>query len=281
MSIPEVVDLLACPLCRESFELTADDRSVCCGNAHTFDLGRSGYLNLRGASEPKNADTPAMVAARDRFLSQGHYRPLADRLTAVAAGHQRQARRLLDCGAGTGYYLAGLLAALPGARGIALDVSVAAARLAARAHPRLGAVVADVWQPMPLASGSFEVILNVFAPRNAREFDRLLSDSGVLVTATPAPEHLQEMREPLRLLQIQRSKQELLQSSLDRFFAEEFRETLTYRCQWGVETLRDCIAMGPQAFHVSDPEIDDLVHRVATPLTVTVAVAVSGWVRRR
>ncbi len=110
-----------------------------CASGHAYDLARQGYLNLLGRSAPANADTPSMLAAREHVLSSGAYEPLADALTDAAAG----AQSVLDVGAGTGYYLAHLMDR-GAVRGVALDVSVAACRRAARAHERLGA-----WWRMP------------------------------------------------------------------------------------------------------------------------------------
>jgi 23S rRNA (guanine745-N1)-methyltransferase len=37
-----------------------------CPAGHAFDVAKQGYLNLSGAAEPANADTPAMLDARAR-----------------------------------------------------------------------------------------------------------------------------------------------------------------------------------------------------------------------
>jgi 23S rRNA (guanine745-N1)-methyltransferase len=187
MAIADVVDLLACPRCRRPLALTADARSAHCPGGHAYDLARQGYLNLLPGRRPKNADTVAMVDARGRFLAGGHYAPIADRLAQLAAAHAPPAARVLEVGAGTGYYLTQVLAALSGGRGVALDVSVPAARRAAGARPRAGSVVADVWQRVPLLDGCVDVLLDVFAPRNGDEFARLLSTTGVLVVVVPEP----------------------------------------------------------------------------------------------
>ncbi|MET1008413.1 MAG: putative RNA methyltransferase [Propionibacteriaceae bacterium] len=242
MAIADVVDLLTCPHCAERFALAADLRSVRCANGHAFDLARQGYLNLQGP-EPKNADTAAMVAARDRFLGGGHYGLIADRLSGLVLAVQPESAGLLEVGAGTGYYLAGVLSGLSDARGVALDVSVAAARRAAKAHPRIGSVVADAWQRMPLVEGQLDVILDVFAPRNGAEFRRLLRADGVLLTVTPQPEHLLEVREPLGLLDIQPGKQGQLAASLGEHFDQVEHETVEYRVSLGPDALHDLVAM--------------------------------------
>src|SRR3712207_6072416 len=133
MSIAELLDVLRCPRCRHA--LTDEDSAVRCASGHRFDLARQGYLNLLESRPPQHADTPEMVAARERFLAGGSYRPVAEALlrgarTGLAAVRSQAVPRLptlLECGAGTGYYSAALLEGL-GGRGVALDISTAAAK---------------------------------------------------------------------------------------------------------------------------------------------------------
>ena len=277
MGVANSLDLLVCPRCGQPFDLTADGRSVRCPLGHSFDLARQGYLNLRSSGPPRNADTAAMVSARERFLAAGHYRPIADRLLEVASMHAPSRSRLLEVGAGTGYYLAHLLNGLEEARGLALDVSVAAARRAARASPRLGSVVADVWQPLPVADGRIDVLLDVFAPRNPGEFRRVLAGSGVLVTVTPEPDHLHQVRSGLGLLDIQPAKHEQLQTALADAFVTAEQQSVRFDTELSDTALHDLVAMGPNAFHLTDADLRGLVASVATPVTVTVAVDVSVW----
>ncbi|MDK6455141.1 methyltransferase domain-containing protein, partial [Escherichia coli] len=83
---------------------------------------------------------------------------------------------ILEVGAGTGYYLSHTLDSVVGARGVGLDISVPAAKYLAKAHPRIGSIVADVWQQLPIATGSIHAMTVVFAPRNPAEFARVLAD---------------------------------------------------------------------------------------------------------
>ena len=278
MAIAEVVDLLRCPRCTAGLAMADGGRSVRCPLGHSYDLARQGQLNLLGTRAPRNADTAAMVEARDRFLAGGHYRAIADQLLAAVEDLPRP--RLLDVGAGTGYYLRRLLDELPAGRGVAVDVSVAAARRAARSGPRLGAVVADAWQGLPLGTGSCDLVLDVFAPRNPAEFHRVLSGKGRLVTVTPTPDHLTELRGPLRLLEIQPAKQQRLQESLDAQFTEESTVEVRRESVWDAHTLQDLVSMGPSAFHLAPAEVAALVGALSAPVTVTVAVAVTVWTPR-
>jgi 23S rRNA (guanine745-N1)-methyltransferase len=276
VSIFEVLDLLACPRCAQTLSLAEGRRSVCCGTGHVFDLGRQGYLNLLGTRQPRNADTPAMIAARDRFLSAGHYAPIADRLAALV-GSAAPSPTVLDAGCGTGYYLARLLEAAPQARGLGIDVSVAACRRASRAHPRLGAVVADVWQALPVRSSRCDVVVSVFAPRSAAEFARVLRSTGRLLVVHPEQDHLVELREPLGLLSIEAAKSDRLDDALAPLYELDHAEQVRFRSTWEAATLIDLIEMGPNAFHPGDVGIAERVLALRLPLEVTVSVRISAW----
>ena len=105
----------------------------------------------------------------------------------MAAATRRPARSCSTSGAGTGHHLAGVLDALPGALGIALDTSRPALRHAVRAHADIAAVVADVWQPLPVADATIELVLDVFSPRNGAEMARVLKPGGVALVVIPTP----------------------------------------------------------------------------------------------
>ena len=278
VAISDVVDLLACPHCRAPLGVVEDARSVRCEQGHSFDVARQGYLNLAGGTAGHNADTPTMVAARDRFLSAGPYRPVVDRLLELARTAAPASPRLLEVGAGTGYYLARLVAGLDASRGVALDVSPAAARRAARAGPRIGSVVADAWRTIPVATGAIDLLLDVFAPRNAAEFARVLSGRGVLLTVTPHRGHLAEIRDPLGLLQVAPGKQRQLQATLAGTLRQTYGESLSFAVELDDSLLHDVVAMGPSAFHLSEEELSARVGAVTTPVSVTVAVELGLWV---
>ena len=98
--LSRVVSWLRCPVCAVPLELTG--RTLGCENHHCFDVARQGHLNLLLRAAPKNADTPEMIAARDRFLSTGWYEPLTRTVVTALDG----ACRVLEAGAGTGHHIA-------------------------------------------------------------------------------------------------------------------------------------------------------------------------------
>lgn len=282
MSVLELLDLLRCPVCLLRF--TGVDGGVRCASGHRFDIARQGYLNLLQGRPPRHADTAVMVAARGRFLGGGHYAALADQLVrsvrdglvGVRGTGSMPRLSVLEAGAGTGYYLQTLLDALPG-RGLALDISVPAARRAARAHPRMAAVVADTWQPLPVADTGLDAVACVFAPRNPAEFARVLRPDGVLAVVGPLPEHLATLRAPLGLLEVQEDKQERLAAALARWFTPIDEHPVREHVSWPPGVVRDLVAMGPNAFHTDPDTLAERLGHLPDPVRVEVAVSVTTW----
>ncbi|MCA0295988.1 MAG: methyltransferase domain-containing protein [Actinobacteria bacterium] len=262
MAIEAALDLLACPRCGAG--LARADGALRCASGHSYDLARQGYVNLLGGSEPGNADTAAMLAARARVHATGLFAPVADEVRSRLTGRPT----VLEVGSGSGYYLAHALGD-DGRAGIALDVSRAAARLAARLDPRIAAVVADVWQPLPVRDACLDAVLCVFAPRNLREFARVLRPDGRLVVATPRPEHLAGLRDRHGLLRVPVDKAEQLAVAASEFFEVQATTNLLWRRERDANEAADLIAMGPNAFHRLPTDVE--------PGPVTVAVTVQTF----
>lgn len=244
MPLDVAADLLRCPVCEAP--LTVGAGSAACPAGHSFDVARQGYLNLLRGPAPKNADTAAMIAARDRFLATGHFLPIVEAVSARLSG-----QRVLEVGAGTGYYLAHALAAHPQAAGLATDISVAAAKRAARAHERAAAIVADTWSGLPIRDGVIDTVLCVFAPRNLDEFRRVLAPGGLLIVATPGPDHLATIRGRFGLLDIDPDKDDRLAAAAAGRFEAGGRWRVAHT-SWGTASeIADLIAMGPNAFHTT------------------------------
>lgn len=262
MTLDAASNLLICPVCtrtpssahgdnalRES-PLDLSARPVRCASGHSFDVAKQGYLNLLAGPPPRNADTADMIAARDRFLGSGAYAPIAQAVARTVVSRTAPGGVVTDAGAGTGYYLSACLDALPDGRGVALDVSVPAARRAARAHPRSAAIVADTWAGMPLAAGTADALLCIFAPRNFAEFARVLRPGGVLVVVTPEPDHLARLRAGYGLLDLEPDKAERLHAqAAEAGFEAVGAQTVDFTFDATGRQVADLIAMGPNAFH--------------------------------
>jgi 23S rRNA (guanine745-N1)-methyltransferase len=262
--------MLACPHCGARLDETS--AGAACGNGHAFDRARQGYLSLlQPGALVATGDDAEMVAARTRFLGAGHYDPLRALLAAKAGGSELPGGGVVDLGAGTGYYTAAVLDALPGRVGVALDTSKPALRTAARAHPRLGAVAADAWRPLPLRAAAAAYAQVVFAPRNPAELVRILAPDGLLVTVTPGPRHLEELVTAYGLLAVEDAKEERLAAGLDGGFEPSWRETLDLALTLDAAAVADLVAMTPSARHG---------RRAGQEAVTRAHFVVRGWRRR-
>nr|WP_290049950.1 rRNA (guanine-N1)-methyltransferase [Amycolatopsis sp. MEP2-6] len=231
-------------------------------------------MNLLHARIPAGtADTAEMVAARADFLASGAYGGLADELARACAEADDL---VIDAGAGTGHYLARVLDA-SGAFGLALDVSAVALKRAARAHPRLGAAVWNLWEPWPVGDEVASVVLNVFAPRNGPEFHRVLRPGGLLVVAAPAPDHLRELGD--LVLAVDERKDERLDGTLGEFFARTGRTEVRQEVELSPVQVRQVVGMGPAAFHLDRGDRRARLDALSEPQVVTTSFTVSTYRR--
>lgn len=281
--LADVIDLLICPHCRAreiDSELDLDDnqRSVLCDRGHVFDVARQGYVSLlAGDGAATTGDSPEMVSARADFLAGGHFDPIGE---LVAASVPQDCDAVADIGVGTGHYLASTLDAHPNARGIGIDISKAAARRAARAHPRMGSVVADIWHGLPIASGALSAVTCVFAPRNAAELHRVLGEDAPLVIVTPTARHQRELRVPLGLIGVEEDKARRLTDSLSGRFTSTSDRALEYPMYLTHEDVSTLVGMGPSSRHGDAGARAAAVAALPDPVRVTASVTVSVYRRR-
>lgn len=256
---------LRCPVCQDTLG-RGGEHTLRCPRGHAFDIARQGYATLTRGRMPHEGDSVPMIEARDAFLGAGHYDFIR---TALVDAAPPVAGLILDAGAGTGWYLAALLDANPAATGLALDVSKPALRRAARVHPRAAAVLADLWQPLPVAAA--DLVVNVFAPRNGPEFARVLRPGGALLVVTPAADHLHELIAAHGLLSVDPAKRERLAGTLGGHFDAEHTATVRRRLTLTGDELGTLIAMTPNARHAT----------VDRPVAADVTAAVDVTVFRR
>jgi 23S rRNA (guanine745-N1)-methyltransferase len=174
--------------------LVREDRRLVCSSKHSFDIGRSGYINLlqpqdRRSKQP--GDAASIVAARRRMHDCGATVPLLRAIADILAAEQGDV--VLDAGCGDGFYLSSL-ARETGFDAHGVDISIPAIDAAARRYPECEWIVANADRFLPYADRSFSIIMSITARMNAEEFRRVLRDGGRLLVALPAPEDLTELR---------------------------------------------------------------------------------------
>lgn len=237
--------LFRCPVCRG--ELLLDARTLRCPQRHSFDLARSGYVNLltgHGAAPAEGGDDAQQLARRDAFLSKGHFDGVTDAIRAVLPPRKAA---ILDAGCGTAYHLQRLAGS--DHEGTGIDVSKAACTHAAKRHPKSSFAVADIWRDWPVRDACVDLVLSIFAPRNFREAARVLRPGGILAVAYPGPDHLIELRRAFGLIDQGEAKTETYAAGIAAAIGPTDHHRLLSRAPLEAADIANVILMGPNARH--------------------------------
>lgn len=214
-----IFDIITCPVC--GGVLHRENRSLICQAGHTFDVAKSGYVNMLPPGKEKNArtgDEKDMVRARVEFLAKGYYNPIssavADVISEFAGGDGGLV--LCDMGCGEGHHtcrFAGEIHEKTGRDVLALgfDASKYAAECACKLAKSNGwlsregiggdldSAVQCAFMPgnlfhLPVADHCVNGAVSMFAPIAGEETRRILADDGILVVVSSGRDHLLEMR---------------------------------------------------------------------------------------
>ncbi len=174
--------MLLCPVCHEP--LVDDERGAACAGGHRFDRAREGYLYLLRSSKSGDSmgDPKSQARSRRDFLNRGYYAPLRDAMVELVrkrvsgrAASTGGPMTLLDICCGEGYYTSAM-GAVPGVDAYGFDLGKEMVRLAAKRGDATY-FVANM-KDIPVADGAFDMVTELFAPFNEREFARVLAPEG-------------------------------------------------------------------------------------------------------
>jgi 23S rRNA (guanine745-N1)-methyltransferase len=248
-----------CPLCKGHFSL--QNNTQVCENNHHFDIAKEGYLNLLpvNAKNSKNpGDNKEMMMARRRFLNSGGYLPLVEKLSTLLNKLLigKTEATLLDLGCGEGYYTNFLADRLPKSSIInALDISKVAIRYAAKRYKKINFCVASAYD-VPLPNNSLDALLRIYAPSFDSELLRLIKPNGYLITVTPAPRHLFELREKI----YQQVNAHLSENEAPIGFMKVEQVMLNYPLKINdQQILKDLIQMTPFAWKFNEQKMQTLL----------------------
>ena len=189
-----------CPKC--SLPLQRSLNTFSCPQKHSYDVAKSGYVNLIiGSKGGVHGDDKEMIDARRSFLSLGHYSPISDKVSEILIKSSRGKEiMILDAGCGEGYYSSkidqilkkeGFLTDFYG-----IDVSKDAILSASKLYKELNLSVASV-NALPFPNEVFDAVISLFAPLCESEFHRVLKPGGILITVSPSENHLYGLKEKI------------------------------------------------------------------------------------
>lgn len=198
--------MLICPICKKNLKL--NNNSFICKNNHSFDLSKTGYLNLltsKGRNPSLAGDNAEMVNSRSSFLDKGYYKQLADKVSNILAEDKKirnlQNPVIIDSGCGEGFYTINFCKRNSNAFVYGIDISKIAVNHAAKRAK--SAQVTNVFFSvassfeLPFENNSADAVVSIFAPVCNDEYDRILKKNGRLFIVAPNADHLFGLKEVL------------------------------------------------------------------------------------
>ena len=245
--------------------LRRDERRLVCDNAHSFDLARSGYVNLLQPQDRRSknpGDTAQAVAARRRFMERGHADPLLD--AVVRALPMKNGEALLDAGCGEGHHTDAFRRAY-GARTCGVDISVPAIELAAKRYPECQWIVANADRFLPYADHSFDAVVSITARLSVEEFHRVLAPPGQLLVAIPGARDLVELREAVQGERVERDRVERTVELFAPRFILQQHQSIEHVARLDRESIQDVLTSTYRGLRRNEQErIDRLLEMDVT-----------------
>jgi len=288
----DILNILRCPNCASS--LSRVEKSLVCENKHSFDIAKSGYVNLLPPGKGKNAhtgDDRAMMEARVNFLKRGFYNNISERAAEILAERSPSSPNLTICdmGSGEGWHSCRIAAeaadlAKTDPLLVGIDASKYGAERASKLSRSLNLMPKDgIGAPhaekvgayflpanlfhTPFADRSFSAALSMFAPVAWEEAARILCDDGILLVVSSGRDHLLELRE-LIYNEVRLSDEEI---PLSDFFDFSERRNLRYTASLpDKEAIADLFTMTPFYYKTTEEGRKRLFERESLDVTVDV-----------
>lgn len=245
----------ACPICKEELQLM--ENSLKCQNRHSYDIAKFGYVNLAPQVKQSKDYDKTSFQNRQLILEAGFYQQISDSLIQILK-EEPAFKTVLDVGCGEGYYARKIQEHFPDKTLYAFDISKDSVQLAAKSDSSLAVnwFVGDLAK-LPLQDASMDIILDIFSPANYQEFQRVMSDSALLIKVIPTERHLQEIRQKAA---VQLSKRDYSNQEVIQHFQEHFDIISEVNVESShsltSESRAALLAMTPLLFHVEQDQID-------------------------
>ncbi len=265
---------LACSVRDCGLALERKGQTYTCARRHTYDVARSGYVNLLQPHDRRSlaaGDARDAIVARARLLGRGVGARTIAALADRAAQMVQASDVVADLGSGAGELL-GAIHDRAKVKGIGIDLSTAAAEHSSKRYPHLTWVVANADRRLPLLDRTIDVVLSLHGRRNPEECARVLTNNGRVMVAVPAPDDLMELRAEVQGQALDRDRGQTLEQEHLPLFRVVERFELREEHDLPRDALRDLLRGTYRGNRLSDAEKVEALDRLRVTLASTVFV---------
>lgn len=256
--------MLICPVCGKVLEF--HNGVARCESGHSFDIAKEGYVNLLRSSKSGDliGDDKASARCRRDFLNKGYYSSLKNALCSIFAERQGS---VLDICCGEGYYTAALGENV-NLKVYGFDISREMVRLAAK-RGKCQFFVANM-ASIPVADGSMDYAVHLFAPFQEASFAKTLRPGGRLITVIPGKKHLFGLKQAIYDTPYENDEQLPQTSQLKLVSVTKVIDEITLSSQ---EDIQAVFRMTPYYFHTSAKDKEKLlsISHLSTPIEFILA----------
>lgn len=270
--------LFKCPICNSPM-LISDLNSLACDSKHCFDLSKKGYLNLL-TSNNNPVYSKELFEARHEVCRAGFYDPLINELSNIISQYQnlicKEKITTLDAGCGEGSHIYDIFKKSKGNLSnifVGVDISKDSINIAASNNADIIWSVADLAR-LPFDNRSFDVVLNILSPANYGEFNRILSDKGILIKVVPGAQYLKELRTAIYNKEaISYSNNKVVDYFSQRLDIVDIKN-INYKFAVDEELLSHFIKMTPLTWGKSTESLNCIFQKNISSITVDLAIII-------
>ena len=283
--IEKYQEIFRCPLCKKPMQVI-HLQSLVCSNQHCFDIAKHGYVNLLSRGIRTKYDKK--IFQHRRLIGRdGLFNPLYIALSQIIMNqHPRnEPISLLDAGCGEGSHLNNIQIEINRKEPKALlsagiDISKEGISFAAAEYSNAIWCVADI-ADCPFSNQQFHFILNILSPANYSEFQRLISDDGLVIKVVPGQDYLKELRE---ILYKGSDKQNYSNALTISHFNKQFNllevESIQYQVSLSEQLIEPLLGMTPLAWGISAERMESVLQLNLKQITMDFKILI-GSARNR
>ena len=288
IDIQESIDIFMCPICSKEMRVCDSNRIVCL-NKHNYDLSKTGYVNLLSRPVKKDYDKK-MLRSRNLICKSNFFEPVIEQISSLVS-HRNNGRdlnklKILDAGCGEGSHIAQVINKLSvsssiSVMGFGIDISKDGIQLASKAYPGIVYCVADLAR-LPFAAKQFSVILSILSPSNYTEFNRVISDDGILIKVIPGSDYLKELRSNFysKTEKETYSNKKVIEHYNSNFNLLDMQQ-IKYTTPIDKENLEHLIRMTPLSWRASDERINNMLGVGIDNVSVDLSILIGEKKKRK